>query len=203
MDDCDRCCHTPRGLATGTHCLSFRHDRLIDRLQALRVVLVGLLAGGSAGAGGRASVADSLRCQSVCAVGKKVLDYQRKNTYTALSVLLGNTAAATGGGGGGSRAGGGSGGPDAGGSGPGGAAGRRPGRGRRAAARGAATRLESTGVGRADRASLDVRVGDGGTRGLRLDICGLSGSDGASTAGNTRFAWVSVGGVRGVQPVLS
>ena len=71
MDDCDRCCHPPRGLATGTHCLSFRHDRLIDRLQALRVVLVGLLAGGSAGAGGRASVADSLRCQSVCAVGKK------------------------------------------------------------------------------------------------------------------------------------
>ena len=202
MDDCDRCCHPPRGLATGTHCLSFRHDRLIDRLQALRVVLVGLLAGGSAGAHGRASVADSLRYQSVCAMGETFL-IDGLRTYTALSVLLGDTAAATGGGGGGSRAGGGSSGPDAGGSGPGGAAGRRPGRGRRAAARGAATRLESTGVGRADGASLDVRVGDGGTRGLRLDICGLSGSDGASTAGNTRFAWVSVGGVRGVQPVLS
>ena len=51
---------------------------------------------------------------------KQVLGYQRENTYTALSVLLGNTAAATGGGGGGSRAGGGSGGPDAGGSSPGG-----------------------------------------------------------------------------------
>jgi hypothetical protein len=43
---------------------------MIDRLQALRVVLVGLLAGGSAGAGGRASVADSLRCQLACAIGE-------------------------------------------------------------------------------------------------------------------------------------
>jgi hypothetical protein len=44
---------------------------MIDRLQALRVVLVGLLAGGSAGAGGRAGVADSLRYQSACAVGER------------------------------------------------------------------------------------------------------------------------------------
>jgi hypothetical protein len=42
------------------------------RLQALRVVLVGLLAGGAADADGRASVADSLRYQSVCAMGETI-----------------------------------------------------------------------------------------------------------------------------------
>jgi hypothetical protein len=45
---------------------------MLDRLQALRVVLVGLLAGGAADADGRASVADSLRYQSVCAMGEMI-----------------------------------------------------------------------------------------------------------------------------------
>jgi len=161
---------------------------MIDRLQALRVVIVGLLAGGAADANGRSSVADS----------------------TALSVLLGKTTAAARGGGGGPRAGSGGGSPDSGGSGPGGAAGRRDsgrrarrpgGRGRRAAARAAATGLESTRVGRAEGTSLDVGVGDSRTGGLRLNICGFSGSDRASAASNTGLAWVGVGGVRGVQPV--
>jgi hypothetical protein len=52
-------------LATGTHCL-FHHRRL----QALRVVIVGLLAGGAADADGRSSVADALRYRSVCAMGE-------------------------------------------------------------------------------------------------------------------------------------
>ena len=42
-------------LATGTHCL-FRHRRL----QALRVVIVGLLAGGAAGAASRTGVSNAL-----------------------------------------------------------------------------------------------------------------------------------------------
>jgi hypothetical protein len=135
------------------------------------------------------------------------------NTYTALSVLLGNTAAATSGGGGGLRAGSGL---DAGGGGPGGGGGlgaaarrrhsggraRRLGRGGRAASRGAATRLESTRVGRADGASLDVREFDSRTRVVGLDICGLSGSDRASTAGNTWFGGVGVRGIRRVEPML-
>jgi hypothetical protein len=135
-------------------------------------------------------------------------------TYTALSVLLGNTAAATGGGGGGPRAAGG-GGPDAGGGGPGSGGGpgaarrrhsggraRRPGRGRRAASRGVATRLESTRVGRADGAGLDVREFDSRTRVVGLDICGFSGSDRASTAGNTWLGGIGVRGIRRVEPML-
>jgi hypothetical protein len=135
-----------------------------------------------------------------------VLEY----TYTTLAKLGG--AVSAGGSSGGLRAGSGSGGPDGGGSGPGGAAGRRnsgrrrrrPGRRRRGAAArgtGAATRLESTRVGRAEGTGLDVGVGNSRTRGLRLDICGLSGSDGAGSASNTGLGWVSVGGVRGVEPV--
>lgn len=183
---------------------------MIDRLQALRVVIVGLLAGGAADANGRSSVADSLRCQSVCEIGETT-GIDGLKTYTALSVLLGKTTAAARGGGGGPRAGSGGGSPDSGGSGPGGAAGRRDsgrrarrpgGRGRRAAARAAATGLESTRVGRAEGTSLDVGVGDSRTGGLRLNICGFSGSDRASAASNTGLAWVGVGGVRGVQPVL-
>jgi len=169
-------------LQARTVCL--RHDRL----QALRVVVVGLLAGGATGAASRTGVSDT----------------------TTLAKLGG--AVSAGGSSGGLRAGSGSGGPDGSGSGPGGAAGRRnsgrrrrrPGRRRRGAATrgtGAATRLESTRVGRAEGTGLDVGVGNSRTRGLRLDICGLSGSDGAGSASNTGLGWVSVGGVRGVEPV--
>jgi hypothetical protein len=135
------------------------------------------------------------------------------NTYTALSVLLGNTAAATSGGGGGLRAGGGL---NAGGGGLGSGGGlgaaarrrhfggraRRLGRRRRATRRGAATRLDSTLVGRADRAGLDVRELNSRTRVVGLDICGLSGSDRASTAGNTWLGGIGVRGIRRVEPML-
>jgi hypothetical protein len=133
------------------------------------------------------------------------------NTYTALSILLGNTGGG-GGGGGGPGAGSGRGGPDGGGCGPGGAAGRRnsgrrrrrPGGRRRAAAStGAATRLESPRVSRAKGTSFDVGVGNSRTRGLSLDIRGFSGSDGAGSASDTGRGWVGVGGVWRVEPVLN